>query len=205
MSAPVAATAPTAPPVRLGGTGRLGDGRRITWSLAEGVRGRRWRAVTTAPDGRHASAVLLEMASDGRVAKLEVATSDGLLTLHPDRGGTELHGNTVTPHGIRHHAFAWSAGHLLVVAGSPITAAAAAGALATRVGEGEGTSAPVVEVGAGLVVRAATWRIARTGARRWRLLPADGGEIVTVDLDAAGAPTGLDDGAAWPLEHDDPQ
>lgn len=193
------------PPVRLGGTGRLADGRRTTWSLAEGVRGRRWRAVTTSPDGRHLSALLLEVAPDGRVTRLELAAPDGLLTLHPDRSGTELHGNTVTPHGMRHHAFAWSAGHLLVVAGSPITAAAAAVTLTTQVGEGEGTSVAVVEVGPGLAVRAATWRIARTGARRWRLLPADGGEIVTVVLDAAGAPTGLEDGATWPLEDDAPR
>lgn len=178
------------------------DGRRITWSLAEGARGRRWRAVTTWPDGRHSSAILLEVATDGRVTKLEVASPDGLLTLHPDRDGAELHGNTVTPTGMRHHALAWSLDHLLVVAGSPVTAAAAAVALADRVGEGEGMSVPAVEVGAELAVRAATWRVARTGDRRWRLLPADGGEIVTVVLDADGAPTDLAEGATWPLERE---
>ncbi len=87
--------------VRRGGRGTLPDGAQLTWSLAEGGRGRRWRA-SRVRDGRLEGTILLEIDAAGRPARLELGTSDGLLTLHPDRGERELHGNVVTPDGIRH-------------------------------------------------------------------------------------------------------
>jgi hypothetical protein len=186
--------------VRRAGTGLLPDGRRRTWSVAEGARGRRWRSTSSWPDGRFGGALLLEVDPHGRPARLELASPDGLLTLHPEPTDGKLHGNTVTPTGMRHHALPWSHGHLLVVAGSPVTGAIAAAALAHRVGVGEGRSVPVVEVGPGLGVRRATWRVARTTERRWRLVAADGGEVITVELDADGIAHGLVGAATWLLE-----
>lgn len=164
------------------------------------MRGRRWRSTSSWPDGRFGGALLLEVDRRGRPTRLELASPDGLLTLHPEPAHGKLYGNTVTPTGMRHHALPWSDAHLLVVAGSPVTGAVAAAALAHRVGVGEGCSVPAVEVGAALGVRPATWRVARTAERRWRLLAADGGEVITVELDDNGVADGLAGAAAWPLE-----
>jgi hypothetical protein len=188
---------------RLAGSGRLPDGRRLTWALAEGARGRRWRATTTGRDGRLEESLLLEVAPDGRPVKLELASEAGLLSLHPEPAADAIHGNTVTPWGMHHHALRWSPAHVLVVTGSPVTATVAVRLLAERVGVGEGASIPVVEVSGGLVVRAATWRVARVAEARWRLLAADGGDILTVEPDAYGVPGGLDDAETWPLELDE--
>ena len=55
-------------------------------------------------------------------------------------------------------------------------------------------------MGDALTIRRATWRAARTGERRWRLLAADGGPSVLLVLDADGMPAGLEQGDDWPLE-----
>ena len=111
-------------PVRRGGRGTLPDGAQLTWSLAEGGRGRRWRA-SRVRDGRLEGTILLEIDAAGRPARLELGTADGLLTLHPDRGERELHGNVVTPDGIRHLRLDWSPAHELVVDGFPVALLAA--------------------------------------------------------------------------------
>jgi hypothetical protein len=186
--------------VRRAGTGRLPGGRRLTWTIADGHRGRRWRAITTSGD-RLLHALLLEVAPDGSLARLEVSGPDGLLTLHPAHGaaGTLL-GNVVRATGIEHVALPWSTSHILVLGASPVTAAVAAGSLRTRIGVGEGVSVPAIEIGDALQIRPATWRAARTAERRWRLLAADGGPSVLVQLDDDGVPAGLDDSLDWPLE-----
>lgn len=187
------------PSVRRSGTGRLPGGRRSTWTVADGRRGRRWREITTSGD-RLLHAVLLEVAPDGTLAKLEVAAPDGLLTLHPEPETSILHGNVVRANGIEHVALPWSPAHVLMVGASPVTAAVAAVRLAAWIGVGEGVSVAAVEVGDTLTIRRATWRAARTGERRWRLLAADGGPSVLLVLDEDGAPTGLEEGDGWPLE-----
>jgi hypothetical protein len=144
--------------------------------------------------------VLLEVAPDGTLAKLEVAAPDGLLTLHPEPETSILHGNVVRANGIEHVALPWSPAHVLMVGASPVTAAVAAVRLAAWIGVGEGVSVAAVEVGDTLTIRRATWRAARTGERRWRLLAADGGPSVLLVLDEDGAPTGLEEGDGWPLE-----
>jgi hypothetical protein len=189
--------------VRRAGTGRLAGGRRLTWTVADGTRGRRWRAITTSADGRLVSSLLLETAPDGSVLKLELASPAGLLTLHPEPGQGVLHGNVVRKSGVEHVTQPWSAGHVLVVGASPLTGAVAAAALAGRVGPGEGSSVPAVEVGEDLSIRRATWRAARVGEHRWRLLAADRGPALTVEVDADGVPAGLEDAQGWPLEAGD--
>ena len=62
-----------ADPVRRGGRGTLPDGARLTWSLAEGGRGRRWRA-SRVRDGRLEGTLLLEIDGAGRPARLELGT-----------------------------------------------------------------------------------------------------------------------------------
>jgi hypothetical protein len=92
--------------LRVAGTGRSLDGATVTWSVAEGRRGRRWRE-SVARDGAVLHSLLLELDPDGRFAHLEVTTAAGLLTLHPEGDGT-IHGNAITAAGITHvHGLPW--------------------------------------------------------------------------------------------------
>jgi hypothetical protein len=188
--------------VRRAGTGRLPGGRHLTWTVADGRRGRRWRAITTSADGRLVQALLLEVGVDGSLLKIEVASPAGLLTLHPEVGEGTLHGNIVRPSGISHVTLPWSARHLLFAGGSPVTGAVAAAWLEREVPVGQGRAIPAVEIAADLEIRQATWRVARVAERRWHLLAADGGPSVAVALDEDGIPTGLEAAAGWPLELD---
>ena len=157
-----------------------------------------------AADGRLTLALLLEVEVEGRPSRLELAGPDGLLTLHPSVDGRRLHGNVVRARGVDHVDLPWSTDHLLLVGGSLITAAVAASWLQARVGVGQGDTSPVVEVGPDLRVRSATWRVARVGERRWRLVAADRTGGLAVDLDPAGVPVGMPESHAWPLELDPP-
>ena len=184
-------------PVRRGGRGRLPDGAQLTWSLAEGGRGRRWRA-SRVRDGRLEGTLLLEIDAAGRPARLELGTSDGLLTLHPDRGERELHGNVVTPDEVRHLRFDWSPDHELVVDGFPVVLLAAARRLGAIMPAGATAERPAVVVDGGLRCHSVTIRFVRLDESRWR---AEGeGSAIGVAIDADGAPAGLDGAEEWPLE-----
>ena len=53
------------------------DGTVVTWTVAEGRKGRRWREVVArGPDVLHA--LLLETDPNGRFSHLELARADGL-------------------------------------------------------------------------------------------------------------------------------
>lgn len=173
----------------------------MVWSIADGQRGRRWRSVTMHGDGRMEAALLVETGPDGHLAKLELATGEGLLTLHPEGDPVRLHGNVVRATGIDHVSLPWSDAHALLVGASPVTAAIAVAGPAARIGVGEGASVPAIEAGIDLRIRRATWRVARTGERRWRLLAADGGPSLLLETDDDGIPT-APDGVSWPLEGD---
>jgi hypothetical protein len=166
-------------PVRRGGRGRLPGGALLTWSLAEGGRGRRWRA-TRIVDGRLEAALLLEVDGADRLARLELSGAAGLLTIHPSADRREVHGNVVTPDGVRHLRFTWSPDHELVVEGFPV---ALMPALRARRESGDH---PAVIVGADLRPHAGTVDLGRLG-----------GEFA---IDADGAPAGLRDAEDWPLE-----
>ena len=181
---------------RRAGTGRLPGGLRLTWTVADGSRGRRWRSVTTEADGRVTLSLLLEVEPDGSLARLEASAPVGLLTLHPE--GETLHGNVVRSSDIRHVALPARDG-LVAVDGSPVALAVVAGSVAGRVAVGQGIEARGVAVDAGLRVRDAAWRIERVGERSWRFEPAGGGEPLALELDGDGVPV-LGDGVSWPLE-----
>ena len=97
-----------ADPVRRGGRCTLPDGARMTWDpLAEvvaGDAGGRAASATATSRGPSCSRSTPQAGRPGSSS----APSDGLLTLHPVRGESELHGNVVTPAGIRHLRFDWS-------------------------------------------------------------------------------------------------
>ena len=75
--------------LRVAGTGRSPDGDTVTWSVAEGRRGRRWRE-SVVQDGAVVHSLLFELDPDGRFAHLELTTTAGLVTLHPEGDGTIL-------------------------------------------------------------------------------------------------------------------
>lgn len=116
----------TEPFVRLAGSGRRADGALVTWTVAEGRRGRRWRESVVRGDVLVHS-LLFETDPQGRFSHLELATPSGLVTLHPEGDGT-LHGNVVrAADGVEHVVgVRFGADAVLLVVGSPIADAAAA-------------------------------------------------------------------------------
>lgn len=185
-------------PVRVGGRTILADGTSMIWSVAEGRRGRRWRAVTTR-DGSAETDLLIETDSDGRATRLEVATASGLLTLHPESDGSTLHGNTVTTAGIRHHALPWGPSHVLLVERSPLSDAAAVGPLAGRLGVGEGAWFGSVVVDGALVPRIGQALVVRVAPSTFTIATPTVGEERTVVVDAVGLPAGRA-ASTWDLE-----
>ena len=108
--------------LRRAGTGWLPDGSVATWSVADGLRGRRWRwTIATAHGLRHAGLVELDRA--GRLGRLEYETSDGMLTLHPDADRAIAHGNVVRVGGVEPLAVAWSDDDALAIEDDPFGSA----------------------------------------------------------------------------------
>jgi hypothetical protein len=112
------------PYVRRAGTGTLADGALVTWSLAEGARGRRWR-WTVASGGALRHVGLLELDVEGRFARLELETLQGMLTLHPDADRGSAHGNIVRPDGGEPLDMRWSDAEALAIDGDPFGSAVA--------------------------------------------------------------------------------
>jgi hypothetical protein len=181
-------------PLRVGGRARLPTGETVVWSVAEGRRGRRWRAFSMR-DGALVRGELLETGRDGRPTRLELATAAGLLTLHPEPDESEIHGNVVTPDGVRHLAFAWSPRHVLLVEGSVIVAAASLARLTGSFGVGESRELAVLAIDDRLRPLEGVRLAMRVDASTWRL-----GER-TIALDAAGLPRFPGD-VRWPLERE---
>ena len=194
--------------VRLAGSAILADGSRLVWSVADGRRGRRWRAVASA-DGVMSHALLLEVDLDGLPGRLELATSAGMLTLHPDDARQSLHGNAVLPGGVRHLRLAWSDQHALEVEGRPIATAVSAHRLARTMAVGEGRTIPVVLINSALDVAETTRRFVRLGWTEWSIEPETGEhgaggtgatQAARLRIDGRGIPVGLVDAREWPLE-----
>ena len=161
--------------VRRGGRAVLPSGELIVWSIADGRRGRRWREAVSA-DGKLLRTLLAETNQAGRLVRLELATAAGLLTLHPDLEETVLHGNVVTPTGIRHLTFDPT---IVRVDGSPAAGAIAVASLAGLVEVGATMRVDLVVVDDRLEPRSGSWAVSRLEPRTWRLVephePGSGG------------------------------
>jgi hypothetical protein len=191
-------------PVRAAGRGALPDGSVVIWVVSEGRRGRRWRETITTGEGPDRgprdirSSLLLETDPSGRFLHLELSTAAGLLTLHPEGDGS-LHGNAVSADGVRHVVgLPFPAGAVVVVAGSPIAAAAALGSARGTIGMAG--DAPIgerripaafVQPDLGVSTGDAAIREAPDG---WQV-----GEGTPLRLDADGLPV-LPDPGRWSLE-----
>jgi hypothetical protein len=187
-------------PTRVAGWGSGAFGSMVTWTVAEGRAGRRWREVVS-QGGTVLHALLLETDPDGRFSHLELARADGLWTFHPEPDGT-LHGNRVggAKPDVRHVAgWPFVPDDALVVDGSPISLAAIAWRWARSLAPGKVASAETAGVlirpGSELV-RVPGLRIERLSAKRWRV-----GEGSPFEIDGAGLPV-LIDGTIRPLELD---
>jgi hypothetical protein len=102
--------------LRRAGRGRQPDRSEVTWSVAEGSHGRRWRwTVVDADRLRHVG--LVEVDRDGRFARLELSSARGQLTLHPEPDHQSIHGNVASADGVRPLAFDWSPVTGLAIAG----------------------------------------------------------------------------------------
>lgn len=172
--------------VRLAGHGLRADGAAVTWTIADGRKGRRWRE-SVMRDGHLVHSLLYETDSDRRFSHLELAAPFGLVTLHPE-GDDTLHGNIVRVGGVEHVVgLPFEPGSVLLVAGSPI-AEAAIGWASERGGHGEPARVITLDPG-DLSLRSASAALAAAA------LPA--GPPGTIDPD--GVPH-LRDGATWALE-----
>lgn len=185
--------------LRQGGTARLADGATLTWTVAEGARGRRWRAVATVA-GAITHALLLEVDLTGRFARIELSTSGGLLTLHPSPDGTRLHGNRISPAGIEHLTFDWSVDHGLSVDGRPIADAVTARRLTATIRVGDHRAVPVVAVAPDLTLREEAIKFEAVRFGLWRVTSSV--EDRMLRLDDRGIIAGLSEASEWPLEAD---
>ncbi len=183
------------PPLRLGGRATLPGSVVVVWSVADGRRGRRWREVATRGDAPVRS-VLFETDGSGRVVRLEMATAAGLLTLHPDAAPGVLHGNVVTPDGIRHLTLREA---ILFVAGSPAAAAIATARLSSEMTVGATRRVEVIRIDERLEPGEGSWEVSRVEGGTWRLVNSDDGEVREVRLDGNGLAV-LPESASWPLE-----
>lgn len=184
--------------LRRAGRGLLADGATLIWSAADGERGRRWRASASL-DGRMTHAVMLETSSAGRIVRLELATTSGLLTLHPAGDGRSIHGNIVHVGGVRPLAFPWSKDHELEIVDRPGPTVVMIRRLAKIVEVGGGETVPVLSIDASLVVRPGTRLVRRLSPDRWLVADVAGGRETTIELDGDGIPV-LGAPAEWALD-----
>ena len=185
--------------IRRAGRARLEDGSELLWSLAEGGRGRRWRA-TTILDGRITHALLLEIDLAGRPARLELTTEAGLLTLHPEPDGRSIHGNVVHRGGVRPLALAWGPDHDLEVVDRPLVTAVMLRRLGPTVRVGEGETVPVLAIDRSLAVRLGTRLVRRLADRRWIVADLAAAREMAIELDPDGVPQLGPSADSWPLE-----
>jgi hypothetical protein len=143
----------------------------VVWSLAEGVRGRRWRWTIQIGSGLRSS-TLAEIDPAGRFARLELSTAVGMLTVHPEPDRRSIHGNVVHSGGVRPIAEAWTDEVVLGLEGDPFGTAILGG----------GAERKSLLVAAGLVVT----------PRGTEVVPA-------LDVDDRGVPI-LVGATEWPLE-----
>jgi hypothetical protein len=185
-------------PVRRGGHARTVTGDLLTWSQADGARGTRWRE-SIERDGQMLRSLLLETSTTGRPTRLEVTTRAGLLTLHPERDESAMHGNVVTPAGIRHLAFRWSADHELLVLGSPASATIAIRRLEHRVMPGATATLDMLRIDDELRPRPMRWAVERISPHAWHLRDRAGSEERRFTVEDDGRPALVDE-VTWPLE-----
>jgi hypothetical protein len=182
-------------PTRVAGSGELADGSIVTWTVAEGRRGRRWREVIV--HGRAiVHALLFETDPAGRFSHLELARDDGLWTFHPEADGT-LHGNHVSADGPVRHVKGWpfATGDALLMEGSPIADAALAWSRVDSVVAASSVELAAIVISSdGRLERVDRTTLERLDGTHWRVA-----EGTPFEVDDAGLPV-LSNERRHPLE-----
>jgi hypothetical protein len=162
------------------------DGSLLLWSMAEGLRGCRWRASSRI-GGALAWDLLLEVGRDGRPGRLEVTTPAGQLTLHPERDGQSAQGNVVGPGGVRPINLPWSPDHWFEVRLGPVSSAAMVRSLRSELAVGHRRMVPGLHVDPQLRVWAGIRSVERTSETGWTIEEADESSW-ELELDVDGVP-----------------
>lgn len=174
--------------LRVAGRSQATDGATVAWSVAEGARGRRWRAVATV-DGAITHTLLLEVTPAGRIIRVELVTPAGMLTLHPEPGERAIHGNVVGVDGsVRPLAFEWSPDHEIDVRGRPVSTWVGLHRRREAVAVGEVVSIPVLAIDPGLRVTTARRSVTRLDRERWLVASGPSDPAIELRLDAEGLP-----------------
>lgn len=109
--------------LRRAGRGRILDGRLVTWSVAEGGRGRRWRWTVATGEGTLEHVGLIELDTSGRFVRLELETAAGMLTFHPANDGLTAHGNVVRAELVEPIMVPWTSDTGVRIVGDPFASA----------------------------------------------------------------------------------
>jgi hypothetical protein len=174
--------------LRLAGRSQAPDGALVVWSVAEGARGRRWRAVATL-GGAITHALLLEVAPAGRITRVELVTPAGMLTLHPEPDERAIHGNVVGADGsVRPLAFEWSPDHEIDVRGRPVATWVDLHRRREAVAVGEVVWIPVLAIDPDLQVTTARRSVTRLDRERWLVASGSSDPAIELRLDADGLP-----------------
>ena len=179
----------------------LADGATLTWSVADGTRGRRWRAVARV-EGSITHAALLEVDLAGRPARLELTTPEGMLTLHPSADQAAMHGNIVQSDGwgVKALPLGWDPERELDIVGRPLALGIGLHRRRASVPVGATIEIDVVVIGPGLSIHTTKRRVERQSETAWRVQALSSEEPDRLfRLDTDGLPQG---GVRWPLEAD---
>jgi hypothetical protein len=182
-------------PIRRGGHFADDAGRVVTWSIADGARGRRWRWTVVDRRGALVVAHTLETDAAGRFLRLESACAAGLLTLHREADGS-VHGNRVSERGVDHLTVEPPVPDGVLIGATELGVAALAGSLTL---EGPRSTLDVLETFDALGIRIASENIRVDEPGTWDV--RTNRQARRAHLDADGLPGADDiDSVSWPLE-----
>jgi hypothetical protein len=183
-------------PPRVAAHERDSLGRDVTWTVAEGRHGRRWRELAIDATGA-ARSLTLETDSHGAWERLEIAGGGGLLSLHPESNGS-IHGNVASRTGVRHLAIGVVKPPRVDVPGSLVAEAALCWSMARHVRVGERRTISVASVSEPSSVGLVELSVDRRTTGTWEL--HDGDRRRLVEIDDVGLPVAHVGAERWPLE-----
>jgi hypothetical protein len=170
-------------------------GRTVTWSVADGARGRRWRWTVVDRRGTLLAAHTLETDPDGRFLRLESATAPGLLSLHREPDGS-VHGNRIGERGIDHLTIEAPAPEGVLIGGTALSVSILLGAIEPPVTK---ATLDVLEIFDDLGLRIVSATVRPDGDGGWEIRTNRLSRRAVLDAD--GLPAAPEhDGLTWPLE-----
>jgi hypothetical protein len=175
---------------------RDSKGRDVTWTVAEGRHGRRWRELAIEASSA-ARSLTLETDGQGAWQRLEIGGSSGLLSLHPESDGS-IHGNVASRTGIRHLSLGVVKPPRVDVPGSLVAEAALCWSMARHVRVGERKTITVASIAEPVSVALSELTVDRRTTGTWEL--TDGDRRRLVEIDDAGLPVAHVGSERWPLE-----